>query len=252
MRIASRAQAPLATLAAFVLAGCAAGAASPTPLPTPGTSAGATAAGAASPTAPPPAVASAAATPASAATVIFKPPFTYTAPAGWRDTDEKAWLLRLLPKGATNDDFDAGSTEGIDVVTGVRADLPDCSDQPDPNVGADPAAIATALAGRAGLIVTKKTATVGGLSGFVLDIRLAKGWTKACQDGIVAVPLIDGPTNYDQRMGASGMFRFYLLDLAGSSVDQPGTLAIQLYDPTGGTNLDSLSAIVSTFAFTKS
>jgi len=221
-------------VAAWLLSACGTGITSPT---------GAGPAPATSPTA---AVNSAAPLPTLHQGLVFKPSFTYTLPAGWTITHDDPAMFRFLPIGYSNDDYDAGGTEGISLITDAGAANLDCTDTDQPGVGLDPQAIAKELVSRAGIAVSEKAAVVGGLAGQVLDVRIAPGGTAGCPD----VPLINSPV-FNQRIGGTKLIRLYLLDLRDSSLARRGTLAIEIDDLTGGDRVESLSEIVSGFTFTK-
>jgi hypothetical protein len=77
---------------------------------------------------------------------------------------------------------------------------------------------------------------------------MADGWTKTCfySQGNPVVPLIRGVGNssgLDSPIGPGVMTRVYLLDLPDS------TLAIQLWDNSGGAHLDTYSAVVDLLHF---
>jgi len=180
---------------------------------------------------------------------VFQPAFLYELPQGWYQSEDFSALFRLLPNGFSNEDFDSGKVDGVTLIAGVGAANVDCTDSMAPGVGRDPKAIATELASRPGLVATKGEAAIGGLPGYVLDLRLAPGWTKECPDPPgPTVPLINS-SNYNQRMGGSRLIRLYLLDLTTSSLHLSGTLAIELDDLTGGDHIESLSKIASGITF---
>jgi hypothetical protein len=90
--------------------------------------------------------------------------------------------------------------------------------------------------------------TLGVLSGIVLDVRLAAGWTKGClASGITGavVPLVVGvaPSQFDHEIAAGFAERDYLLGYGG------GTLLVNLVDGSGGGRLSGYAAIAATFNF---
>jgi len=96
--------------------------------------------------------------------------------------------------------------------------------------------------------VKQSAASVGGLSGFMLDVRLAAGYLSSC----AGVPLIHASGGYDQMIGpGSGtLIRLYLLGLAASGGPSPVTLAIEVDDHSDGSHMDSLAAVVKSMHFT--
>jgi hypothetical protein len=189
--------------------------------------------------------------PTSAQSHVFQPAFTYTLPPGWFNSEDFAALFRLLPRGFSNDQFDQGEVDGVTLIAGAGAANLDCTDTMAPGVGLNPEAIATELLSRPGIAGTKRVASIGGLSGLVLDVRLAPGWTTSCPDppGVPTVPLINGPEHYNQRAGGDTLIRLYLLDLRGSSLSTTSTLAIELDDRTGGDHIENLSKIATGITF---
>ena len=102
---------------------------------------------------------------------------------------------------------------------------------------------------RPGLATTPSTpVSVGGLSGVVLDITLADGWTGTCfyaPGGLPVVPMFRGvePSSLDHAMAPGLTMRLYLLD-------RPlGTLAIEVDDFADGEHLDTYSTIVDQITF---
>ena len=180
------------------------------------------------------------------ASVAFEPAFTYVLPDGWAVTHDESTKFRLLPAGFTNDDFDAGKTDGINLLNSIRVAKPEC-DETDTTVGADTDSIAAALVSRPGLIVAKQETSVGGLPGVVLDIRLDQKWTKpGCGGGAPGVGLIH-VGDYDQGMSGDTLMRLYLAPIPGST--SHATVGIEVDDITGGTHIDALSKIVSGIEF---
>jgi hypothetical protein len=197
-------------------------------------------------------------------TVQFQPTLTYTVPApggsaapvpyggsvGWLNSEDLPGLFTLIPPGFRLGGPDGNEPAGdyIGIYTSVVAANADCTESEQPGVGHITAALAAEFTHRAGLTTTTPTpVSVGGLQGVVLDIRLADGWTQTCfySQGSPVVPLIRGvgPSSVDNPIGPGIMVRLYLLDLPDS------TLAIQLWDTSGGTHLDAYSAIVDQLRF---
>jgi hypothetical protein len=189
-----------------------------------------------------------AASTAQYASTAFLPRITFPFPAGWTtDFDESAeW--RILPPGSTHAGAEDGTSDAIALHVRIAASAADCSGVPQPGVGQTPTDIATYWAQLPGLTTTApQPVTVGGLTGVVLDIGMAKSWTKPCpySGGKPTVPLIVGLTNtdLDHPIDAGSSIRVYLLGLNG------GTLAIEVQDVTGGSHFTEYGAIVQTFQF---
>jgi hypothetical protein len=185
-------------------------------------------------------------------TVQFQPPITYTVPTGgWFNSEDLAGLFTLIPPGFGLGGPDGNEAAGdyIGIATSVVAANADCTESEQPGVGHIAAALAAEFTHRAGLTTTTPTpVSVGGLQGVVLDIRMADGWTQTCfySQGEPDVPLFlgVGPSRgLGTSIGSGSMMRLYLLDLPDS------TLAIQIWDTSGGTHLDAYSAIVDELHF---
>lgn len=184
-------------------------------------------------------------------TVQFLPPITYTVPdGGWFNSEDLPGLFTLIPPGfSVGLDSNEPTGDSIGIATSVVAANADCTESEQPGVGHTAAAQAAEFAQRPGLTTTKpRPISVGGLRGLVLDIRLADGWTQTCffSQGEPVVPLFNGvgpSRGLDASIGPGFMMRLYLLDHSGA------TLAIGFGDTSGGTHLDTYSAIVDELHF---
>ena len=97
---------------------------------------------------------------------------------------------------------------------------------------------------------TPKTASIGGLSGLVVDLRMRDDWTTPCKwsQGRPGQQAITGLEPSPDEMNHSlvlrpGVMRLYLLRYNG------GTLAVEIDEVQGGSELDAYSALVKTFGF---
>jgi hypothetical protein len=106
--------------------------------------------------------------------------------------------------------------------------------------------IASWMASRAHLTTSQpRPISVGGLSGVVIDVRLADGAPPECFD-VPAVMLVHGlpPSDgYDQAIGPRAAMRFYFFD-QGEEV-----LMIEIDDVSNGDRLDEFSDVVDTVRF---
>lgn len=178
----------------------------------------------------------------------FKYPVTYTVPAGWTNFEDLPGSVAFVPPGGDVAGVDAGTSDAVGIAASVAADSPDCSTQPEPGLGFSAKDIAEALAKRAGLTTTKPEAvTVGGLEGYVLDIRLAKGWTKsACSgEGKPDVPLLIGrpPSDFENTALGGVAIRLYLLDHGEA------TTAIEIDDVSGGGRIAEYMPLIEALKF---
>jgi hypothetical protein len=182
-------------------------------------------------------------------TEAFEPGLTYTMPDGWQNLSDIAGEVAFLAPGDSLDDPDA---EGIVVFTSVRAENRKCStlaeaESDEPGVAHTPEAMAAEFQARPGLTTsTPEPATIGGLSGLVMDISMAPDWTGMCfYWDEPAVQLIGGvpPSEFDHAIIPGLTMRLYLL-ARGSS-----TIAVEISDFSDGAHLDAYSAIVEQFKF---
>jgi tRNA A-37 threonylcarbamoyl transferase component Bud32 len=180
----------------------------------------------------------------------FRPTLTYTIPVGWTNFNDYKGNFGLVPPGGDWKAVDQGKTDYLGVFQRFAPTATRCGDAAAPVRSA--AAYVRWLVRNPGLSVTgPKPVTVGGLSGFVVDLRIRKGWTKTCpwSQGAPAVQLIHGVVPTAPRM-IHGMLpppfvmRLYLLDY------KHATLGVEI-DAVRGTRLDTYSKFVKTFRFAK-
>jgi hypothetical protein len=181
----------------------------------------------------------------------FKPAMTYTAPVGWTNFNDHEGSFGLVPPGGDweNSALDNGKTDRVAVLQKVAPTGSRCGDDAAPVRSA--AAFARWLVNNPALSVTgPKPVTVGGLSGFVVDLRVRPGWTKTCpwSHGFPAAQIIHGalPTDpglIDTVLPGRFVMRLYLLDY------NRATLGIEIDEIEGSAKLDTYSAFVKTFRF---
>jgi hypothetical protein len=172
-----------------------------------------------------------------------------TVPAGWSNQEDINGRYLLLPKGATRTGADAGTSDYVGVYDPVVASDPSCADV---DLGAEQkaATLAATLAKRPGIVATRPAPVrLGALSGTVLDLRMAAGWTKTCPDGdppFPIVPVISGgrpPELIAHDLTKGVVVRLYLLD------SDFGTVAVQVQDAAGGSSLAALDVVARSIAF---
>lgn len=180
-------------------------------------------------------------------TGLFEPTMDYTVPTGWQNLEDLRGNFSLLPPGGTAAGVNAGTSDYLGVFTSVAADAADCTAAPAAGVDVTAGAIAHALATRPGLTATApKAVTVSGHAGFVLDVRLAKGWkSAACPVTMPNVPLLVGvsPSDFEHAILGTVVIRIYLFD-NGNQV-----LGIEVDDVTGGSRLDAYDVVVRALRF---
>ena len=118
----------------------------------------------------------------------FDPPLTYTVPVGWYNKFDDTYGYGLR-KAVGND-----SVEVLRDLVVARADCIEA--ETEPGVGTAASAMVQALAARPGLDTTEPAPiTIGGLSGFTIDIKMSPDWTTPCpfSEGRPVVPTVTDP-----------------------------------------------------------
>lgn len=149
---------------------------------------------------------------------MFQPTLSVSAPGDWtvRDGD------RTFGLDAPAESPEAGGNIGIMTAPFVRFDDPDCEDQAPAGVGTSVSEVVATLVADPRLLTTEPQAvTIGGRTGQMLDVQLARDWTGTCAwgGGMPAV-LILSATDTGPAFGLRGTERgrFIFLDIAGSVV----------------------------------
>jgi hypothetical protein len=138
---------------------------------------------------------------------------SYTVPEGWANIEDCDVCYALAEQGAPE-----GTT--IYLWSDVAAHLQDdaCTNAVAPGVGRSASAITAWLGTLPGLATTPpQPISLGGLSGFMLDLSVAPSWTHTCSysNGDPVVPLFTDPAGggFDWGTGGAGHDRIILLDL---------------------------------------
>jgi hypothetical protein len=177
--------------------------------------------------------------------IAFAPALTFTVPDGWEKASDQPAYLQLRPLG--------------DEVVGIHlfrdpvamSQEASCPLEAEPGVGRTSFDLVKWIRDRPGLVVSQPgMATIGGLRGTAIDIRIVDGWRPSCPfaEGLPTVPLIfQPPDGYRWVVAGSERLRLYLLDLPG------GGLVIVDIDAFDGTRweaiLEAAGPIVRTFSF---
>jgi len=148
------------------------------------------------------------------------PVLTFTVPSGWYNKFDEPRSYGL----------EAGPNTSFELVRDLVVARADCVEEAEPGVGTTAAAMVQALAARPGLDTTEPTpVTIGGLSGFSIDVTLSPTWTTPCpfSEGRPTVPTVMDP----QALAGTGLHwtadrvtdgsfdRYIILDLpAGGTV----------------------------------
>jgi hypothetical protein len=183
-------------------------------------------------------------------TRIFLPLITYTVPNGWQNLEDLPGNFLLVPPGYDLAGVNEGRSEMIGIYSNTVASVRECRVDGEPavempGVAHTPKAIADEFAIRPGVVsTTAKPASVGGLSGFVVDLTMADGWDGICFNAIY-VPLINGlaPSGFDHGLSPHETMRLYLLTTAS------GVLAIEVRDYSAGAHLDAYSKVIDQIQF---
>lgn len=145
--------------------------------------------------------------------------FSYTVPDGWANIEDFPTHYRLAKQGAPDS---TAIFLWADVVP--HSQDASCSRTAEPGVGRTASAITDWLTTLPGLVATTPTpVTVGGLSGFWLDLSVAADWTQTCpysEGKPLVMTFVDsdvdsnpGPEGFDWNVLAGGYARYFLLDL---------------------------------------
>ena len=175
----------------------------------------------------------------------FQPRVTFTLPDGWWLASDAADYLALQPV--------VSDQAGIYLFRDPLAASQDlaCPIEPEPNVGTLSSELSTWMRALPGLITSNpRLASVGGLRGIELEVRIADGWQASCPfaGGLPTVPLFVGQ-NDEMRWVVAGseQLRLSLLDVPGG-----GTVVVDI-DAFDGSLMDGLldvaGPIVGSFTF---
>jgi hypothetical protein len=154
-------------------------------------------------------------------------------PTGWRNDEDLPgnFLLYRLQDDQT---VSGGSYLGI--YQNVAAAATNCLEQPQPGVDRTPKALVQWFRSVPGLVASPpQTVTLGGLTGYRIDIQVAKGKEACSFDGGAAVgtPLITGGgTSSLHHVAASDIdVRLIILGWEGGNVTLEITSAKELFPP---------------------
>jgi hypothetical protein len=180
-------------------------------------------------------------------TRIFHPAITYTVPAGWKNYEDTPGNFLLVPPRGNLPGVNGGTSDFIGIYTSVTAPN-GCEDGPAPGVLATPVTYRNWAAHKPGFRNPRfRPVLVGGLSGLVADLRLARGWKKTCiySKGLPVQPMITGlgVSYLDHNVLPGQVTRLYLLDYL------QGALAIEVVDIKDAHHLPEYDRLVRTLRF---
>jgi hypothetical protein len=171
---------------------------------------------------------------------------TYTVPEGWVNVADWPDSFSLRPT-------DAPTTSNVVMISdAVAADRVDnCTERQDPDAGTTAQAIAEALE-RPGVAASSTAVTLGGLTGYRVDLSLEPSWTTPCpwsEGRPFALLVVDRPTAEGLAWGLDGetTLRWYLLDIAPNRAI---LLSIEAANPDDhATLLEAATPVVESFVF---
>jgi hypothetical protein len=180
-------------------------------------------------------------------TQVFHPAITYTVPAGWKNYEDTPGNFLLVPPHGNLPGVNAGTSDFIGIYTSV-APPKGCEDGTAPGFLATPVDYRRWVAAQPGFRDPRfRPVRVGGLTGIVADLRLARGWSKICSysDGLPVQPLITGlgVSFLDHNVLPGQVTRLYLLDYL------QGALAIEVVDIKDAHHLPGYSRLVQRLHF---
>jgi hypothetical protein len=175
---------------------------------------------------------------------VFDTPLTFTVPAGWKVFEDEIgqFGLALL-------DNDGPC---LCVWRDVQVAAPGCAPVPQPGIGMSAAEVTESLSSRPGLLPSVPApVSIGGLSGWVVDVRMDPAWTETC-GGQASVATLVGTgisSGVFWGAGADSAQRVYVLDLGGAD---SGNIAINVEVCCGvdfETRMAAVTPVIESFEF---
>jgi predicted Ser/Thr protein kinase len=182
-------------------------------------------------------------------TSTMRPALAYTVPVGWTNSGDLKGFFGLIPPGGDYSGVDVGASDYINVDTSITTGNGRCGDGH--GTARTPEAFVRWLQREPGVApFTPRAATVGGLRGVVVDLRMRRGFTKTCpwSHGLPAQQILAGlaPSpdilNHSLPVGHAVM-RLYLLHY------EQGTLGIEIDDVRDDARLAVYTKMVGSFRF---
>jgi hypothetical protein len=184
-------------------------------------------------------------------TKSFQPALTYKVPVGWANFCDHVGALCFTPPGGDYTGVDDGKSDYVDVFTSVATSAGRGCPKDTHSKIHTPTTFVHWLRRLPSLSVSRPASvTIGGLSGYRVDVRLRKHWTKVCP-GFTTPPYVEtltgrqpSPSDLSHGIGPRPQVqRLYLIK------DRHGTLAIELFARKGAAKLPAYSKVVETFTF---
>ena len=151
----------------------------------------------------------------------------------------------LYAPGSVPPESEFGARDKIAILPDVALTSKGCED-PGPDGGESAQDIALAMASRENIDVTTPTAvSVGGLSGFMVDVRLDPAATPECfpVPGVILFHGLGPSEGVADGIVAGTAMRLYLLDHGDDVV------AIEIADVSGGDRLAAFAAVATSVQF---
>ena len=188
--------------------------------------------------------------PGTYTTRTFKPRLTYTVTTpDWTNATDNVGTFGLIPPGGDFNAVDIGKSDYINVFPHIAGAKEGCADGK--GQARTPEEFLAWVRHEPGFApIAPKAVTIGGLSGFVVDLRMAKTWKRTCpwSQGTPAQQAITGldpsPTGMNHSMLPQPMvMRLYLLRYHG------GILGVEIDAVKGDGKLPRYSSVVRSFRF---
>jgi hypothetical protein len=163
----------------------------------------------------------------------------FTIPTGWKVFEDEPGQFGLA--------LMANDGPCVCLWRDIRASNESCEEIPQPGVGTSARAIATWLATHKGIVATKpKAVTIGGLSGWTLDVSLDPKWKGVCAQRRPepTVPTLVGSgisTGVAWDVAPDSRQRLYLLDIGKDGAE--GNIAINIEVCCGTTFTERMAAV---------
>jgi hypothetical protein len=184
-------------------------------------------------------------------TSTFEPKLTYTVPVGWTNYGDTRGGVAFVPPGGDWRAVDQNKSDYVNVLPQIAPPRSNCSDQP--SSVRSPKGFLGWLERNPGLDVTHTSrVSLGGLSGYVADLRMRTDWKRTCpwSHGAPAILAIIGvpPTSKELAHNVTPqpmVMRLYLLAYNG------GTLGIEIDEVAGDEKLAAYDKVVRSFRFAR-
>ncbi|GIF52818.1 hypothetical protein DFJ67_1148 [Asanoa ferruginea] len=178
-------------------------------------------------------------------TTTFRPAITYTVPDGWINGLDLPGNF-LLSRTVDPDENFYGSN-GINLMADVAPAAQDCAEAAEPAVGRTAQEITRWLAGLPGLkSTTPRSTSIGGWSGFTVDLTLADTWKRSCpfaDEPVLPLTISGDPAQFHltRTIAVKGLSqRAYVLDRPDGK-----NLLILVLDIPGGVAFDDYLKIAA-------